>query len=548
MFVKRNRRHSGDAECTSVLLVQGERVTEKRPPGRPRADAKPPASRVVHRTLANLTQIPENLIKLIEGYCRGEKVGIIDREPVLGRGYGPLAATYAIAASLGIVDLLGASRMGRLALFLVLARVCHQGSRLSAVAWAENHAVAEILGLGPFDEEGLYEALDWLAAEQERIEVGLAKRRSASTLYLYDVTSSYLEGQKNELAAPGYNRDGKRFKKQIVVGLLTDDTGEPISVRVYAGNTSDPKTVGDQIRFVADKLGARNVIFVGDRGMLKTSPREGLAAAGFHFLTALTDAQVRPLIKRGAIQLELFDETPAEVEVDERRMILRLNPDTRARHRQRRSDQLAKIRAKVEARNAIVEQKMRTKPEASLRFANAQLAMYHLDRFVGARLEGRRVVLEIDEAKKSDVELLDGCYVLETDVDRATMPTEAAQARYMDLQKVERNFRTMKTGLLEIRPVFVRKASRTRGHALVTMLALKIVRELERRTKPLGLGAEATLESLQAIRLVTFADPSLDLWHLPTSYASAQQQILALLPPLPAPKLSRGPRPSTPTK
>jgi len=118
----------------------------------------------------------------------------------------------------------------------------------------------------------------------------------------------------------------------------------------------------------------------------------------------------------------------------------------------------------------------------------------------------------------------------------------------MDLQKVERDFRTMKTGLLEIRPIFVRKADRTRGHALVTMLALKIVRDLERRMKPLGLDTKATLESLQAIRLVTFADPSLNLWHLPTSYPVAQQEILALLPPLPAPKLSRGPPPLTPAK
>jgi len=548
MFVKRNRRHSGDAECTSVLLVQGERVVDKRPPGRPRADAKAPASRVVHRTLANLSKLPDGLIKLIEAYARGEKVGVIDREPVVGSGYGPLAATHAIADSLGIVDLLGTSRMGRLALFLVLARVCHQGSRLSAVGWAENHAVAEVLGLDAFDEDALYDALDWLAAEQDRIEIGLAKRRAPATLYLYDVTSSYLEGHQNELAAPGYNRDGKRFKKQIVVGLLTDEVGEPVSVRVYAGNTSDPKTVADPIRFVAEKLGAKNVIFVGDRGMLKTTPREELAAAGFHFLTALTDAQVRPLIKRGEIQLGLFEEKPAELEVDGRRLILRLNPDTRERHRQRRRDQLAKIGAKLEARNAKVEQKPRAKPEASLRFANALLATYHLDRFVSARLEGRRVILDIDEAKKNDVELLDGCYVLETDVPRETMPTDTAQARYMDLQKVERDFRTMKTGLLEIRPIFVRKADRTRGHALVTMLALKIVRDLERRMKPIGLDVEATLESLQAIRLVTFADPSLNLWHLPTSYPAAQQEILALLPPLPAPKLSRGPAPDTRTK
>ncbi|KJU86625.1 transposase IS4 family protein, partial [Candidatus Magnetobacterium bavaricum] len=57
-------------------------------------------------------------------------------------------------------------------------------------------------------------------------------------MFLYDVTSSYLEGQQNELAAYGYNRDGKKAKKQIVIGLLTDDNGIPVAVRVFKGNTS----------------------------------------------------------------------------------------------------------------------------------------------------------------------------------------------------------------------------------------------------------------------------------------------------------------------
>lgn len=544
MFVKRNRRRSGEEKCTSILLVHGERVREKRPVGRPRADAPPPKSRVVHRTIANLSKLPPELIALIESYCRGEKLSRDDREAATGPAYGPLAATFAIASELGIVDVLGPSRIARLALFLVLARVCHRGSRLSAAKWARGHAVAEILGLQPFDEDDLYRALDWLDREQERIEVSLATRRPLSTIYLYDVTSSYFEGQENEYAAPGYNRDGKRFKKQVVEGLLTDDEGEPIGVRLYPGNTSDPKTVADPVRLLAEKIGARDVVFVGDRGMLKSAPRETLFDVGFRFLTALTDAQVRPLVKRGAIQLELFEETPAEVEVDGRRLILRLNPDTRDRDRQRRADQLAKVRAKIDARNALVRERPRAEADASLRFAEGWIKKYKLAGFVGARLEGREVVLEVDATKRAGVELLDGCYVLETDVKREAMDTTTAVARYKDLAKVERCFRTMKTGLLELRPIFVRKAERTRGHALVTMLALKIVRALERRLKPTGLGVKIALDRLAGVRLLTFADPKLGLWHLPKTFAEDQREILGVLPPLPAPKLSR-PKPSS---
>jgi hypothetical protein len=117
----------------------------------------------------------------------------------------------------------------------------------------------------------------------------------------------------------------------------------------------------------------------------------------------------------------------------------------------------------------------------------------------------------------------------------------------MDLTKVERDFRSVKTGMLEIRPIFLRKATRTRGHALVTMLALKVLRALEARLVGLDLTAQDALDRLAGVRLVTFADPALGLWRLPVRYAEPQQEVLNRLPPLPAPMLSRVPRqPSAP--
>jgi hypothetical protein len=546
MFVKRNRRHSRDHRCTSVLLVHGERVpVGTRPRGRPPKDAPPRPTRVVHRVLANLSKLPDDLVALIEAYCRGETPSESAEKTCIGPCYGQLGALSALAETLGLPAALGSSRAGRLALFLVLARVAHRGSRLSAVRWAEDQAVAEALGLSRFDEDDLYAALDWLSAEQERIELALARRREPSTVFLYDVTSSYLEGQKNELAAAGYNRDGKRYKKQVVVGLLTDARGDPLAVRVYEGNTADPKTVADPIRFLSEKLGAKQVVFVGDRGMLKSNPRATLAAAGFRFLTALTDAQVRALLKKGLLQMGLFDEEVAEVpHGDGRRLLLRLNPETRNRDRQRRADQLEKVQRKVEERNALVLDRPRARPETSVEMARSLLATYRLNRFVEARLEGRAVVLQVDEAKRADVELLDGCYVLETDVPAEAMDAETANQRYLDLTTVERDFRSMKTGLLEIRPIFLRKAKRTRAHAFVTMLALKLARALEARVADLGLTAEDALDRLGGVRLVSFADPALGLWRLPTVYAEPQRQVLDRIPPLPPPRLSRTAKPT----
>jgi Transposase len=160
---------------------------------------------------------------------------------------------------------------GQLALWQIIARVIDQGSRLSAVRLASSHAACEILGVDTFNEEDLYENLDWLCDHQAEIEQRLFKQppnQSLPGVFLYDVTSSYLEGSQNELAAFGYNRDGKRGKRQIVLGLLYNANGMPLSIEVFAGNTQDPETFTSQIKKVAERLSARDVTFVGDRGMI----------------------------------------------------------------------------------------------------------------------------------------------------------------------------------------------------------------------------------------------------------------------------------------
>lgn len=121
-------------------------------------------------------------------------------------------------------------------------------------------------------------------------------------LFLYDVTSSYLEGQDNELVEYGYNRDGKKGKKQIVIGLLTNQDGAPIAVEVFKGNTSDVTTVPNQIQKMAQRFGVSEITFVGDRGMVKRIPTELLQEHGWHYITAITKPQIEGLISKGVFQ------------------------------------------------------------------------------------------------------------------------------------------------------------------------------------------------------------------------------------------------------
>jgi transposase len=361
-------------------------------------------------------------------------------------------------------------------------------------------------------------------------------------LFLYDVTSSYLEGEKNELADYGHNRDGKRGKKQIVIGLMTDAEGEPVSVRVFEGNTADPVTVPDQIEIIKKKFQVQEVVFVGDRGMIKAKGKEKLSEQGMRYITALTDPQIRKLLKRGVIQLGLFEEKVCEVEADGRRYILRKNELEARKVAHRLQDKLKKLNEKVSARNEKVATRTRCKVEAGVREVKAWIERYRLSGFVTVVAEGKTITVQVDPEGQRQAMELAGCYLIETDVPKQLMDAQTAHDRYKDLAKVERDIRTLKTGLLEVRPIFVRKEKRTRGHVFVCMLALKVSRELERRlqavfkttdTDPYAVTLKDALEALGRICLQTYQiDETTPLTQVPQPDADQRKILEALKIPV----------------
>ncbi len=437
------------------------------------------------RTLANLTHWRPERIEALKRALKGEFDGLVGEvAPVCDRIFGVLFVLERLADRIGITKALGRSPMGKVALFLVLARVADQGSRLSASRWAKDHCVAEILGLCDVEQEQLYQALDWLFLHQDKIEKKLyrayaKKKGSSHVLVLYDVTSSYLEGECNELGEYGYCRDRKKGKKQIVIGLLTAADGEPLSVKVFKGNTSDPTTVSSRIEVLKKRFGIEDVVFVGDRGMVKSKGKQALKESGLKYITALTNPQVRRLLNQNILQPDLFDQTICEVEHGNLRLVLRKNEKVFRKEQKRREDKLARLMHLVDERNTFVASSKRADAAAGLRRLTDWAAKYKIASFVSLSLDGQPIVLVVDESAKAQAGLLDGCYVLETDVSLDKMDAKTIDERYRSLQLVERDFRRLKNGFLEIRPVYVRKKERTRAHALVAMLALKIVREAE---------------------------------------------------------------------
>src|SRR4029434_8407692 len=318
---------------------------------------------------------------------------------------------------LGITGVLGRMRTGKLGLFLTLARVAHQGSRLSAVRWAQQHAGHEVLGVGSFDEDDLYHTLDAVAQRQDHIEQALYRRYvqrqgRKPVVFLYDVTSSYLEGAQNALGAYGYNRDGKKGKRQIVVGLLTDEAGEPFAVRVFEGNTADPSTVSTPIAILKQRFHVAEVVFVGDRGMVKAKGKATLAAERFRYITALTEAQIRMLVKRGILHLGQFAEQVSEVQAAGRRYLLRKNAAEARKAWHRLQDKLHTLQTLVATRNAKVTASPRCQPEAGLGHVQDWIKRHKLTNVVTVRLDGRCLTLDSAAAAQEQDMPLARCYLI----------------------------------------------------------------------------------------------------------------------------------------
>jgi Transposase DDE domain len=483
--------------------------------------------KVLHRTLANLSHCSAAEIEAMRLALRHkealEYLGTSRDAITLKQGlsFGAVWTVYHIARRLGIEQALGTTREGKLALWQVIARVIDQGSRLSAVRLAMSHAACDVLGVGPFDEDALYENLDWLAGAQASVEDKLFAQRTKSkpvSLFLYDVTSSYLEGTQNALAAFGYNRDGKKGKMQIVIGLLCDEDGHPVSIEVFPGNTPDPHTLAAQVAKLKARFGVHEITFVGDRGMIKGQQITDLATQGFHYITAITKPQIEQLLRTGTFQLDLFEQELAEVLADEGvRYVLRRNPVRAQEVREARHAKLATLQALVAKHNHYLTEHPRADAQGALQKLVARAATLRLSDWVELTLVERTITLTINEDAQAEAAKLDGCYVLKTDLTPAQAPKELVHDRYKDLASVEQAFRACKTVHLEVRPIFLRLEARTRAHAFVVMLAYQIIRYLASCWHAFDVTVEEGLHALTTLCLVEVSPHNAPSYHcLPT--------------------------------
>ncbi|MGH9072176.1 MAG: IS1634 family transposase, partial [Acidimicrobiales bacterium] len=298
MHVANVPSRQGDREYRSYLLRQSYREGGK----------------VKHRTLANLSMLPLPAIEAIRSVLKGEPVGSLDQQVEVERSlpHGHVLAALGTLRRLGLDRMLSTRprRERELVLGMVVMRVLKPSSKLATSRNWQASTLAQTLGVADADEDELYGAMDWVLGRQPEVERQLAGRHlTGGQLVLYDLTSTGYEGRHCALAKLGYSRDGKRGQLQVEVGLLTDREGCPVAVEVFPGNAGDPSTVALQVEKLRQRFGLREVVLVGDRGMLTSARIEQLKSlGGMGWISALRSEQIRLLVQGGELQLGLFDE------------------------------------------------------------------------------------------------------------------------------------------------------------------------------------------------------------------------------------------------
>jgi len=475
---------------------------------------------VRNETVGNLSHLPPHIIDLIRRALHHETILPADQlEVVRSLPHGDVHAVLTAMDRLGLPRLLAPRRCPERdrILALIAARVVQPQTKLVTTRWWQGRTLADDLGVGAATDDDLYAAMDWLLARQPRIEAALAARHlTTGGLVLYDLSSSYVEGTHCPLAKRGHNRDGKRDRLQINYGLATDGRGCPVAITVLDGIVADSTTVEPQVQRVRETFGIRDLVVVGDRGMIAHAAIEAWrAVAGIRWITALKSVQIRTLVESGPLQLGLFDERglcelhhpayPGE------RLVACRNPALAVARAEKRRALLAATEAELaRIQGEVGRGRVRGRAEIGVRVGRV-VNTYKVAKHFTLTITDTAFTFAIREAQVTAEAQLDGLYVIRTNVPVAHLPAVDVVRHYKALSAVERAFRSWKTVDLHVRPIHHWVADRLRSHLFLCMLAYYVQWHLQEAWRPLlfadeDQAAKATRDPVAPARRPAAAD------------------------------------------
>lgn len=446
--------------------------------------------KVKNETLANLSHLPGPAIDAIRAVLKGQTLVPFGSQFDITRSlpHGAVAAVWGLSQRIGLTNILGPACPERDdALALIVSQVAEPASKASYSSWWQDNSMGVDLDLAGSHTDRADRALDWLYERKDAIEAALVtKHLGEGAMVCYDLSSSWVEGSHCPLAAFGHSKEGKRGKRQIEYGAVATTQGLPLAIEVFAGNTSDPASFAHEVEVVRDRFHLQNVVFVGDRGMITQARIEQLRQLpGLGWITALRAPQIRALVEDYSIQPSLFDQSNlAEIashpDYPGERLVVCRNPELaeeRARKRPALLDATESDLAQVEV--AVDSGRLHDPARIGMR----------VGKVVGRHKVAKHFQLDIVEGKFSfsrkqesiaSETALDGVYVIRTCVGADVLTAAQTVATYKSLSNLERDFRTMKTVDVEIRPIRHHLADRVRAHAFLCMLAAHLVWYLRR--------------------------------------------------------------------
>jgi hypothetical protein len=450
-----------------------------------RRSFRKPDGTVGKQTVANLSMLPAAAVEAIEAVLKGKTLIEADAAVEVSRSlpHGHVALVQVGAARLGVPALLGpACRERDLAYALIVSRVLRPTPKLSTLAWWNDVTLGPDLGVAGASRNEVYAAMDWLLARQDTIEASLAKRHlSEGGRAMFDLSSSWMEGSRCELAARGYSRDGKKGKLQIEYGLLTNPDGRPVAIRVFPGNTADPTAFIEAVEVVRGKFGLRELTLVGDRGMITSARIAALKdLGGLSWITCLRAPAIAKLAgEQGPLQMSLFDQQDlAEISHPDypgERLIACRNPLLAVERARKRDALLAATEtALVPIVTAVTEGRLVGADAIGIK-AGKVISKFKMAKHFDVAITDTSLTLTRRADQIAAEAALDGIYVIRTSVPATKLDAPATVDAYKNLAYLERDFRSIKADDLDLRPIHHYLSDRVRAHVLICMLACYLV-------------------------------------------------------------------------
>ena len=541
MYIRESRRLYKGKTYTNHLLVESH-LTPKGPRQRiicslgslapaPREDWLALASKMelALRGQTSLEAPEAAMVALIEKARRCPKNRPTEAEgPILAidtsgvetaehREAGPVHAGHQMWRQLGLDEILRgvglSERAGTLSEAMTLNRLIFPLSEHAMPDWIRRTAMGDILreDFHDLNDTDLFRNLDKLHPNRDRIERELAERERTlfnldETLFLYDLTSTYFEGQakRNPLAKRGYSRDKRPDCKQVLVGLVVDRDGFPKAHEVFEGNRQDRSTVEDMLRVLEKRTGERpGTTVIVDRGMAYEENLEQIRAHNRHYIVAGRQAERNPwladfeaeegweeVIRKPSCRNPYQEKTRVQIKRRQKGdevYILCLSEGREEKDRAIRVKQEGRLIGDLERLQRRIQEGHLQKIEkiqqaiGRLKERYPRVVRYYQ---IDYDAEQKKFSWREERAKKARAEKLDGSYMLKTD--RQDLTADEIWRTYILLTRVEAAFKSMKSPLME-RPIFHHLPNRTQTHIFLCVLAYHLLVAIEKRFLEQGL-------------------------------------------------------------